>query len=168
LSFENKDFQIKWKGVQERKTSVTFIQTTHQSLDPSHPLISTKLLGRVGYIPPSQAMEDIDSGFDIIWCQWCLGHLTNPDLVSFLRRANAALRDEKSVIVVKENVCAEFEGDDEGTFFDDQDSSLTRSDKTFKRIFNESGLVLVLERVQKGFPAGLFQVKMYALRSDHN
>lgn len=134
----------------------------HQSLDPSHPLTSTKLLGRVGYTPVKDVMEDIDSGFDMVWCQWSLGHLTNPDLVKFLLRVQASLRD-KGVIIVKENIYVESEtGGD--VFFDDQDSSLTRSDRTFKRIFSEAGLTLILERVQKGFPAGLFEVKMYALK----
>jgi protein N-terminal methyltransferase len=144
VSFESQDFRTKWKGVQERKTSVTFIQATHQSLNPCHPLTSTKLVGRIGYIPPGDIMDDLDdSGFDIIWCQWSLGHLTNPDLVSFLRRAKAALRDENSVIVVKENLCTEAEGDDQGVVFDDQDSSLTRSSSLFVCFFTVQRLLII-------------------------
>ena len=85
-----------------------------------------ELLGRVGYVPPEGA-DDTDSGFDVVWCQWCLGHLNDADLVAFFRRCRAALREPgKSVVVVKENLCQE---DDEGSgreSFDESDSSLTR------------------------------------------
>jgi protein N-terminal methyltransferase len=54
------------------------------------------------------------------------------DLVSFLQRCKAALREGgRSLIVVKENLCRDF-GEDFGaklgprTVFDEQDSSLTR------------------------------------------
>ena len=126
-TLEEIDFRVPWKGVREKRTSVTLIQSTHQSLDPSSPLSSTKFVGRVGYKPSPNELEDINSKFDVIWCQWSLGHLSNPDLVLFLARARKALRDPESVIVVKENVCAEIGGStDGGIVFDDQDSSLTR------------------------------------------
>jgi protein N-terminal methyltransferase len=126
LEEHDADFRVKWKGIRERATSVTFIEATHQSLDPSHPLTSTTLLGRVGYTPQNDPVEDIEFGFDIVWCQWSLGHLRNADLILFLRRAKACLRDAESVIIVKENICVENEDIEGGIFFDDQDSSLTR------------------------------------------
>ena len=126
-TLEEIDFRVPWKGVREKRTSVTLIQSTHQSLDPSSPLSSTKFIGRVGYKPGSDELGDINSKFDVIWCQWSLGHLSNSDLVLFLGRAKQALRDPEGVIVVKENVCAEIGGSTNGgTVFDDQDSSLTR------------------------------------------
>lgn len=124
-SLEEIDFRVPWKGVREKKTSVTVIQSTHQSLDPSSPLSSTKFVGRVGYKPSPNELEDINSKFDVMWCQWSLGHLSNSDLVLFLARAKRALRGPESVIIVKENVCAEM-GGSAGVVFDDQDSSLTR------------------------------------------
>lgn len=177
-SMEEIDFRVPWKGIRENKTSVTLIQATHQSLDPSNPLSSTEFIGRVGYKPSPNELGDINSKFDLIWCQWSLGHLSNPDLVLFLGRAKHALREPESVIVVKENVCAETEGfKNGGLVFDDKDSSLTRyvdvwswsqvgndtlesSDRTFKELFKEAGLSLYVERTQKGFPEGLFEVKM--------
>ena len=180
-TLEEIDFRVPWKGVREKRTSVTLIQSTHQSLDPSSPLSgsSAKFVGRVGYKPSPNEPEDIDSKFDVIWCQWTLGHLSNPDLVLFLARAGRALRGPESVIVVKENVCAEIEGStDGGAVFDDQDSSLTRcvdgaillagsvlthlksSNRTFRELFVEAGLSLYLEKTQEGFPEGLFEVKM--------
>lgn len=29
--------------------------------------------------------------YDVVWCQWCLQHLSDADLISFLKRAKAAL-----------------------------------------------------------------------------
>jgi len=106
-------------------------------------------------------------GFDVIWCQWCLGHLSDVDLIAFFRRSHAALRDKekgKSLIAVKENLCSDLDGGGPRTVFDRQDSSLTRSDKAWKAIFGKAGLKLVREQVQQGLPEGLYEVKMYALR----
>jgi len=165
-TLEEIDFRVPWKGVREKKTSVTLIRSTHQALDPSCPLSSTNFVGRVGHKPSPNELEDINSKFDVIWCQWSLGHLSNPDLVLFLARAGEALRDPESVIVVKENVCVEIEGStSSGAVFDDQDSSLTRSDRTFKELFKEAGLSLYLEKTQEGLPEGLFEVKMWVLKS---
>lgn len=126
-TLEEIDFRVPWKGIREKATSVTLIQSTHQSLDPSNLLSSTKRVGRVGYKPTPNELEDANSKFDVIWCQWSLGHLSNPDLVLFLVRAKQALRGPESVIIVKENVCAEIEGSTNGgVVFDNQDSSLTR------------------------------------------
>jgi len=120
--------QRRWKGIAEQTKSVTILQGTLQSFDPSSPLNSqhTKFLDRVGYQPPS---EDTDSGFDVIWCQWCLGHLNDADLVAFLQRSHSALRDRqkgRSLIVVKENLCSNGEDGGARMVFDGQDSSLTR------------------------------------------
>lgn len=65
-----------------------------------------------------------------IWCQWCLGHMNHADLVDFLRRARAALReddeDRQSYIFVKENCCDDGPGGIPQEFMDEEDSSLTR------------------------------------------
>lgn len=115
-----------WKGIQSKSKSVTFVQGTLQTLDPASPLSGEgwKLLGRVGHVP---AEDDIESGFDVIWCQWCLGHLNDEDLVPFFRRCRAALRDRgKSLIIVKENLCQDAEDGSARVSFDESDSSLTR------------------------------------------
>lgn len=92
--------------------------------------------------------------YDVIWCQWMLQHLSDPDLISFLHRAKAALvkdvrpagskeegadEEEKGegegegggepqdgVIVVKENVCTELEDGSENVWWDEEDKSITR------------------------------------------
>src|ERR1700722_16558676 len=78
--------------------SITCLHGLLQSFDPAQPRFSssaTQLLGRVGYLPEA---DDTDSGFDVIWCQWCLGHVSDTDLLAFFARG-------ESVIVVKEDVC---------------------------------------------------------------
>ena len=98
--------------------------------------------------------------YDLIWNQWCLGHLTDAQLVAWLRRCTAAL-SEGGWIVVKENLST---NTDESDAFDKLDSSVTRTDKTFRRIFVESGLELKRTELQKGFPKDLLPVRTYGLR----
>ncbi|KAF5381104.1 hypothetical protein D9615_003998 [Tricholomella constricta] len=157
--------QRRWKGIADQTKSVTILQGTLQEFDPLNPHRVT-FLDRVGYQPP-RPTDDVNMGFDIIWCQWCLGHLSDPDLVAFLRRSHAALREMekgRSLIVVKENLCQDLDDGSACTLFDEQDSSLTRSDKAWKNIFDQAGLRLVSEQVQEGLPEGLYVVKMYGLR----
>jgi len=156
----------RWKGIESKEKSVTFVRGTLQEFDPSHPLGSgsgaMELLGRVGHKPEN---DDTDSQFDVIWCQWCLGHLSDPDLIAFFKRCRKALRNaDESVIVVKENLCFDSDDGQPATVFDESDSSLTRSDLAWKKAFTRAGLTLLHEQTQEGFPHGLFEVKMYALR----
>ena len=110
-----------WSGIRDGAKSVSFLRAPLQDFDPARPGRSTEALGRLGYVP---AEDDVDSGFDVIWCQWCLGHLNDRDLVAFLKRSAAALRGPTSLVVVKENMCSEKNG--ARTVFDEEDSSWTR------------------------------------------
>ncbi|OAA42553.1 hypothetical protein NOR_04684 [Metarhizium rileyi] len=101
--------------------------------------------------------------YDLIWLQWCLGHLTDEQLLLFFIASKAALTPITGLIVVKENI------NPGGTdLFDDTDSSVTRQDSSFLRIFEEAGFVVVKSELQRGLPEtstqGLFPVKMYAVR----
>ena len=60
--------------------------------------------------------------YDVIWIQWCIGQLSDADFIDLLKRAKVK---EDGFIVVKENNCSK------GFHWDDQDSSITRSDKYF-------------------------------------
>ena len=120
----------------------------------------TGALGTIHTLPlekfqPSQT-------YDLIWNQWCLGHLPDSALVAYLRRMSASLSPD-GWIVAKENVGSNAVGED---IYDEVDSSVTRSERSWRRIFTEAGLKVVREEVQKGFPKGLglFEVKMWALR----
>jgi len=112
----------KWKGIADLSRSVTFLQGTLQACDPVHPSRTATLRARVGHRPPS---PDDESGFDVVWCQWCLPYMTDTDLIAFLKRSQAALR-KGGAIVVKENVCKDGEGGVPGIRFDAEDSSVTR------------------------------------------
>ncbi|KIJ68910.1 hypothetical protein HYDPIDRAFT_172432 [Hydnomerulius pinastri MD-312] len=153
-----------WPGIRDKTKSVSFVQGPLQDFDPSAPRAasSSGALPRLGYVPPGDE-DDADTGFDVVWCQWCLGHLNDADLVAFLERSKRALREHglgRSVVVVKENLCSEGEGVGR-TVFDEQDSSWTRSDLAFKKAFADAGLKVVREKIQRGLPEGLYPVKMY-------
>lgn len=68
--------------------------------------------------------------YDLVWTQWCLGHLTDQQVVAYLERCKAALVPETGFIVVKENLNTGIED-----LFDDVDSSVTRLVRLTPRAF---------------------------------
>lgn len=122
-----------------------------------------KVEGKVGdvYTKGLQDWKPTKS-YDLIWNQWCVGHLTDSQLVSYFQRCSTAVK-EGGWIVVKENLSTHRFG---GDIFDDVDSSVTRSDQKFRDLFQQAGLHVVKAELQTGFPKGLglYPVKMYALR----
>ena len=78
-----------------------------------------------------------------------------------LRRCCEALA-EGGWIVVKENLSTDVKGED---LFDDLDSSVTRTDGSYRAAFMAAGLKVCLTELQRGFPSGLLPVRMYALRA---
>lgn len=105
---------------------------------------------------PLQAWTPEAARYDIVWVQWCMGHLTDADFVPFLRRCVVGLKPG-GLIIVKENNCAE------GVVLDKADSSLTRSNDTFLALFEKAELDVRKVALQRGFPSELFAVRMYAL-----
>ena len=98
--------------------------------------------------------------YDLVWCQWVLGHLTDSDLVLFLRRLKASLKPE-AIVGIKENILGREQSSD--YVVDHMDSSATRSDALFKKIFKRAGLTLLKEQLQSDFPDSMYPVKMYIL-----
>lgn len=100
--------------------------------------------------------------YDLIWNQWCVGHLTDVQLTTYLQRAADALTPN-GILVLKENNSTDPDGKD---IYDEVDSSVTRTDETFRKIFKEAGLNLIKAEEQLGFPRhlGLLPVRSYALR----
>lgn len=146
------DTSPKWPGIASGSKGVRFWQCGLQHFDPSTPSTS--------FAPVAGSQTDWEEGlYDIVWIQWCAGHLSDDDLVAFLRRCRQALRpdqgDEISYICVKENITRQDKSE-----WDDDDSSITRSDGSFKQCFRNAGLTLVCEETQGGFPPELFPVKM--------
>jgi protein N-terminal methyltransferase len=113
--------------------------------------------------------------YDLIWNQWCSGHLKDVELSDYLRRCGEAVRrgtteEEEEVggsgggwIVVKENLSTDPDGRD---VYDEVDSNVTRTDAKFRSLFEEAGLVVVRSELQTGFPKGLglYPVRMYGLK----
>lgn len=59
--------------------------------------------------------------YDLVWAQWCLGHLTDEQLVRFLALCKTVLTPATGLIVVKENLSTSATD-----VFDSTDSSVTR------------------------------------------
>ncbi|KAG6199897.1 hypothetical protein E4U50_007256 [Claviceps purpurea] len=99
--------------------------------------------------------------YDIIWTQWCLGHLKDAEVVTYLQTCKTVLRPDSGVIVVKENIST-------SDVFDEEDSSVTRQDSSFRILFERAGLRLIRTDEQRGLPevppVRLFPVRMYALK----
>jgi len=138
---------------------------------------ASKLAARVRDIPkaergPARIGEIYEVGleswipevgaYDLIWNQWCVGHLTDSEFIAYLKRSIGGLK-HGAWICVKENLTATNDGAD---LYDEVDSSVTRSDTSFKRIFEQAGLKIAMEEVQKGIPKhlGLCPIKTYALQ----
>jgi protein N-terminal methyltransferase len=100
--------------------------------------------------------------YGLIWTQWCVGHLTDSQLVAYVARCRESLK-ETGLMVVKENLSTDPLGKD---MYDDLDSSVTRTDAKFKEIFEAAGMDLVKSEMQTGFPKQykLLPVRFYALR----
>ena len=98
--------------------------------------------------------------YDLIWHQWCLGHLTDRQMVEHLKRCKEALTVD-GWIVIKENMSSDLEGED---IFDGTDSSVTRTHQKFQQLFKDADIRLVKTEIQKGFPKSLYPVRIYALR----
>lgn len=93
----------------------------------------------------------------VIWNQWCLGHLSDDNLVLYFKRCIDGLQKNGTIVVKENNAPMEDE-------FDPTDSSVTRTDAKFRELFEKAGLQLILTEVQKGLPKELFVVRMYALK----
>ncbi|OJJ38055.1 hypothetical protein ASPWEDRAFT_24029 [Aspergillus wentii DTO 134E9] len=100
--------------------------------------------------------------YDLIWTQFCVGHLTDVQLVEYFARCRDALT-ETGVMVVKENMSTDLRGED---MYDDEDSSVTRTDEKFRKLFKDAGMNVILSEIQTGFPKSfkLLPVRSYALR----
>ena len=121
-------------------------------------------VGRI-YVSGLQDWRGPEEGvkYDLIWHQWCLGHLTDKQSVEYFQRCKEYLR-EGGWIVVKENISTSPMYED---LFDETDSSVTKTHKKYLRLFEEAGCVVKKTEVQRGLPASLklYPIKFYALRA---
>ncbi|KAL3951724.1 hypothetical protein ACCO45_013441 [Purpureocillium lilacinum] len=88
---------------------------------------------------------------------------SNSQLVDYLQLCKTVLKPDTGVIVIKENLST-----GSVDMFDNEDSSVTRRDETFRHLFETAGLKLVKTEIQRGFPEipprRLLPVRMYALK----
>ncbi|KAJ6782411.1 hypothetical protein PWT90_06185 [Aphanocladium album] len=101
--------------------------------------------------------------YDLIWTQWCLGHLTDEQVVKYLEVCKTVLTPGIGWIIVKENLNTGLED-----LFDPTDSSVTRRDEKFRALFEQANLRVVRTDLQRVNPVQasrkLFPVRMYALK----
>ncbi|XP_032684887.1 N-terminal Xaa-Pro-Lys N-methyltransferase 1 [Odontomachus brunneus] len=98
------------------------------------------------------------SKYDVIWCQWVLGHLHDEHLIEFFKNCILGLKDN-GILVVKENITSS-----NNLEIDTEDSSVTRSLKGLKSLFEKADLVCIKEQQQTKFPRSLYPVYMFALK----
>jgi len=127
-----------------------FVQKARENLKdaPSKVNFLTKSLQDVCVAP---------NRYDVVWIQWCIGHLTDDDAVAFLKVCAQSLKPG-GMIVVKENNARR------GFVLDKDDNSITRSDAYLVQVFQKAGLRILTSQIQEGFPDGLFMVRAYALQ----
>jgi protein N-terminal methyltransferase len=117
--------------------------------------------------------ESEESKYNLIWNQWCLGHLTDAQLTIYLEKCQKVLKTD-GLIIVKENMSTN--GED---VFDELDSSVTRyvssvmnegpnsekcrCDQKLRDIFEKAGLRIKKTEIQNGLPKELYPVRIYAL-----
>ncbi|QKX54593.1 uncharacterized protein TRUGW13939_01681 [Talaromyces rugulosus] len=137
-------------------------QATSSSSSSSSPHSDTSSTSRDIYVTGLENWIPTKN-YDLIWCQWCVGHITDAQLTTYLLRCRESLIATGGIMVVKENISTDPNGED---MYDDLDSSVTRSDQKFRKIFKEAGMALITSEVQSGFPKKykLLPVRSYALR----
>ena len=117
--------------------------------------------GKIGHMfnVGLEAWEPVER-YDIIWNQWCLGHLDDDQLENYLARCREWLTED-GVIIVKENDSATSAYTD---VFDEVDSSVIRTRESFQRIFHRANLRVIAAERQTGMPSELYDIVMFALR----
>ncbi|GLU17495.1 hypothetical protein SLE2022_338590 [Rubroshorea leprosula] len=136
-----------------------FLDAARESLSPENHIAPDMNKATNFYCIPLQEFTPDAGRYDVIWVQWCIGHLTDDDFVSFFKRAKVGLKPG-GFFVLKENIARS------GFVLDKEDRSVTRSDLYFQELFHKCGLHLYKMKDQKGLPQELFAVKMYALTTD--
>lgn len=113
---------------------------------------SAGITGRDGVFTGS-----LEDEYDIIWIQWCVIYLTDADFVAFMEQCVKALK-QGGAIVLKDNVARS------GFLVDKVDSSVMRSDRYMRSLFDQAGVQVVKHAKQTDFPKDIYPVRMYALR----
>ncbi|NXU72773.1 NTM1B methyltransferase, partial [Oreotrochilus melanogaster] len=108
------------------------------------------------YCKGLQEFTPAQQRYDVIWIQWVSGYLTDKDLLKFLIRCQDGLKDN-GVIILKDNVARE------GCVLDCLDSSVIRDLNILHSLIAMSGLTILREERQEGFPEQCVPVWMLAM-----
>ena len=115
---------------------------------------------------PAASLRDFEpqaDGFDVVWLQWILGHLTDTDVLGLLCRSRAGLR-AGGTIVVKENNAVPSACEQRGLYtLDEGNANVVRSHAHHLALFKRAGLKVQRFQLQAGFPSELHAVRMYLL-----
>ncbi|OWB56287.1 hypothetical protein B5S28_g2184 [[Candida] boidinii] len=137
----------------------SFVQQMKVELKP---LMEQGKIGEI-YDISMQDWEPSEEGkYYLIWCQWCVGHVPDDVFITLLNNCKKGLQKD-GLLVIKEN-----NTNSDEDVFDEVDSSKTRSDKNFRRLFKLAGWDLIATDLQKGVPRELFPIRMYALKPSKN
>ncbi|ODV85272.1 hypothetical protein CANARDRAFT_28538 [[Candida] arabinofermentans NRRL YB-2248] len=122
------------------------------------PLMEKGKIGDIYEIPMQDWTPSEPGKYYLIWCQWCCGHLPDAAFLEWLDQCKTGLQDD-GLLVVKEN-----NTNSDEDVFDAEDSSKTRSDANFRKLFLKGGWKLIATDLQKGVPRELYPIRMYALK----
>ena len=105
--------------------------------------------------------------YDLVWIQWCIGSLTDDDLVEFLKRIRASLADG-GVIVIKDNVVDTKDFDpgelEAGAYLVDyDDNSVIRKRPLLRAIFERCALKVIADAPSRLGRDDLHPVHAFAL-----
>ncbi|XP_054837735.1 N-terminal Xaa-Pro-Lys N-methyltransferase 2 [Eublepharis macularius] len=106
-----------------------------------------------------QDFTPIPKKYDVIWIQWVSGNLTDKDLLGFLIRCQNGLK-ENGIIILKDNVARQ------GCVLDQMDSSVIRDLNILRSLIEKSGLTILRQERQKGFPETCVPVWMIAMQKN--
>lgn len=127
-----------------------FINSAQQFIGKDHDRIESLYKIGLQHFKPEKK-------YDVIWCQWVIGHIKDYDLIAVLDRLRVSLNDN-GLIIIKENLTTSRTID-----YDEDDSSVTRPIALLETLFKEAKLKIIKNVVQQGFPEGLYPVHTFAL-----
>ena len=99
--------------------------------------------------------------YNLVWCQWVLGHLTDRDVVALLHRCRSALRPG-GALFVKDNAAPSKQCPYDGKYMlDEENAGVIRTHNHLWALARAAGFKLSKTALQTNFPEGLYPVRMY-------
>ncbi|CAD5233917.1 unnamed protein product [Bursaphelenchus xylophilus] len=129
-----------------------FIENSAKYIGPENSRVGQK------FVEGLQTFEPLAATYDVIWNQWVLSHLTDEDCLDYFKRCVEGIKPN-GIIVVKENLTSSSTRD-----FDSEDHSWTRTKEEFLQLFEDADLDIIMDRKQRNFPKGMYEVRMWALK----